>query len=204
MHVEASLALGEARAKETARLAADGALGATELLRRHDEAASAFRAVLKVAADSNGAHLWLGLCLFQKGSVLHGMLRRRRAAIEEWTHASVAFEKALSLEPNPPQEYCYAGIASYMLAATSAGRGGDAHADRAAELLTRALEGARRGIAARSHWYLAALAERKRDSAGALEHWREALSLFGDESPVSREIRGRISALGGRRSAPPE
>jgi hypothetical protein len=197
-NVKAHLALGESVARRTDALARHGGLSPAELLRRYDEAAASFRSAVKLDAGSNDARVWLGLCQFQRGSIFHRELRRPDAASREWEAATTEFEKALALPPNGSDEYSFAGTAYYMLTVAGPQDKQRTFADRAEELLRRALAGGAGATAASAHWYLAELAEKRADTARALEHWRSALELFRDNAVRAKEIRGRIAALGGR------
>lgn len=199
--VEANVLLGESRAREADRLhRASGAKPSPEeLLRRYEEAASPLRTAIRLDPSSNAAHVWLGVCLFQRGRIFYQELRRRAEAVFEWQAALEEYEKALRMPPDPPEEFYYAGITYYMLAVAGPERERNSRAERARELLMKALSGAPKAVAGGAHWYLAELAERRGDRTGALEHWNAALELLGEGgSRFVPEIRERIARLGGR------
>jgi len=193
---EANTLLGIALARSADRLGNTGRPRPEELLRRYGEAEAALRSALAADPVSNDARVWMGACLLGKAEVYHVRLRRRAAAAEAAAAASIVLGKALSIEPNAPDEYLYAGLAHYMLASNGPRRRRSHEARRAAELFSKALDGADPLTAGRAHFYLAGLAERRGDAEAALGHWKKVVETLDAKSPLVAAARRRIG--GGR------
>jgi len=193
---EANTLLGIALARSADRLGNTGAPRPEELLRRYGEAEAALRSALEAAPDSNDARVWTGACLLGKAEVYHVRLRRRADAAKVARDASTVLGKALLTEPNAPDEYLYAGLAHYILASDGPRRRRPREAHRAAELFSKALDGADPLTAGRAHFYLAGLAERRGDAKAALGHWKKVVETLDAKSPLVAAARRRIG--GGR------
>ncbi|MHC4248947.1 MAG: tetratricopeptide repeat protein, partial [Planctomycetota bacterium] len=190
---EANLLLGVALARATDRLGSAGRPRPEELLRRYGEAEAALRTALVAEPESNDARVWIGACLLGKAEVYHVRLRRRPAAAKAAADAAAALAKALSTDPNAPDEYLYAGLAHYILAANGPKRARAGEADRATALFTRALEGAAPSTAGRAHFYLAGLAQGRGEDEAALRHWRKVVEVLGPKSPLAIAAHRRMS-----------
>jgi tetratricopeptide (TPR) repeat protein len=220
--------LGEARARLADRLAHSGGASPTELLRRYDRASGPLRAALSVDEARNDARVRLGFCRLQRALVFNRGLRRTDAAVAEAARAVEHYERAVAVEPDTPDEFYSAGLASYILAVAGPRKERARRGERASDLFEKALQAARRhagvpsgsrgapssaeasegglrslgegwppsAVAGRATWYLADLAERRGDAKGALDLWREALGLLGENSPEAPAIRDRIERLG--------
>lgn len=190
--VEANLLLGMALARATDRLGGTRSARPEELLRRYGEAEGALRTALGVDPSSNDARVWAGACLLGKAEVYHVRLRRRSAAAKSAAAAAAELAKSLSTEPNAPDEYFYAGLARYILAADGPKHERSAEAGRAAALFAQAINGASASTAGRAHFYLAGLAEGRGEREAALEHWEKVVELLGAKSPFAAAARKRI------------
>ncbi|MHC5054722.1 MAG: hypothetical protein ACYTKD_08395 [Planctomycetota bacterium] len=190
---EANLLLGVALARATDRFGSAGRPRPEELLRRYGEAEAALRTALVAEPESNDARVWIGACLLGKAEVYHVRLRRRAAAAKAAADAAAALTKALSMDPNAPDEYLYAGLAHYILASDGPKRSRAGEADRAATLFRRALEGAAPSTAGRAHFYLAGLAEGRGDGKAALGHWKKVVEILGAKSPLAAAARRRMA-----------
>jgi hypothetical protein len=210
-NAEANVLLGEARARETERLAKSEKLSPQELLRRYAEAAAALRAALAVKPEAderspprlrNSGRFWLGMCHFHRARIFYRQLRQRDDAMAEAELAAAEFELSLGLHPNPADEHYYAAMANYMLAMAGPEADRRERSLRAEELFEKTLvppDGrASESTAASAHWYLALLAERSRNRPKGIEHARKALEKFGPKSAYAPQIRELIRRMGGR------
>jgi hypothetical protein len=182
-----------ALARATDRFGGTRAARPEELLRSYGEAEGALRTTLASEPTSNDARVWVGACLLGMAEVYHVRLRRRSAAAKSAAAASAELAKALLTEPNAPDEYFYAGLAHYILAADGPKRERSAEAGKAAALFAQAIDGASASTAGRAHFYLAGLAEGRGEREGALEHWEKVVELLGKKSPFAAAARKRMA-----------
>jgi tetratricopeptide (TPR) repeat protein len=210
--VRANVLLGQAIARWTDRLDREGSLGTEGILRRYGRAAAALETAVRTDDACGEAHFWLGICHYQRARAFYERLRRARAA-SEWAARAVAeYERALSIEPDTPDEHCYAGMAYYLRAFSGPAKGRDLLLERARQLFEKCLGGiapgslggaGRRGgrlraTAGRARWHLADLAARRDETPEALKHARAALELLGQDSDLTPGLRALIARLEGK------
>ena len=198
LDARANVLLGQALARSTDRLVREQKLGPEEILRGYDRAAAAFGAAVRADDTLEEGHFWLGVCHYQRARVLYERFRRARAASEWAERATDEYGKALSIEPNSADEYCYAGMAYQLLAFAGPARKRPGLLERARDLFEKSLHGASPATAGRAHWHLAQFAARRRDHPGALSHARAALESLGEDSGVAPELRALIARIEGK------
>jgi hypothetical protein len=206
-NVEANVLLGEARAREAAKLADAGGVTPRDLLRRYDEAAAALRAALGTeeatsAALSDRSRFWLGMCHFYRARTLYQQLRRVDEGMVEAKLAVAEFDRALAVQPNSADEHFNAGMANYLLAVAGPPGERRGYMDRTEDLLEKALVPAdgdvTDDISGSAHFYLADIARRRNNRPKGLEHAGKALEKFGPDSRFAPQIRDLIGRMGGR------